>query len=78
MERLVLSLDKVILFADNSSFYSSFKDIVKGKMEQRDFYTHKVIGSEGLNTILEHKVQMSKRYTATELKCIKANVEQDR
>ena len=60
---------------------SSFKDIIKGNMEQRAcgyFYTHKVNGSEGLNTISEHKVQMSKRYTATELKCIKANVEQDR
>ena len=57
---------------------SSFKDTIKGKMEQTDFYTHKEIGSEGLNTILEHKVQIPKRYTATELKCIKANVEQDR
>ena len=47
-------------------------------MEQTDFYTHKVIGSEGFNTILEHKVQIPRRYTATELKCIKANVEQDR
>ena len=57
---------------------SSFKDIIIRKMEQRDLYTHKVNGSEGLNTILEHKVQMPKRYTTTELKCIKANVEQDR
>ena len=57
---------------------SSLKDIIKGKMEERDFYTHKVNGSEGLNTILEHKVQMAKRYIAIELKCIKANVEQDR
>ena len=51
---------------------SSFKDIMIGKME------HKVNGSEGFNTILEHKVQMPKRYTVTELKSIKANVEEDR
>ena len=57
---------------------SGFKDTIKGKMEQTDFYTYKEIGSEGLDTILEHKVQIRKRYTATELKCIKANVEQDR
>ena len=35
-------------------------------------------GSEGFDTILEHKVQMPKRYTVTELECIKAYVEQDR
>ena len=60
---------------------SSFKDIIKRKMEQRVceyFYTHKVNGSGDPNTILEHKVQISKRYTITELKCIKVNVEQDR
>ena len=27
----------------------SLKDIIKGNMEQRDFYTHKVNGNEGLN-----------------------------
>ena len=56
-------------------------DIIKGKMEQRVceyFYTHKVKGSGDPNTILEHKVQISKRYTVTELQCIKVNVEQDR
>ena len=56
-------------------------DIIKGKMEQRVceyFYTHKVKGSGNPNTILEHKVQISKRYTVTELKCIKVNMEQDR
>ena len=50
---------------------SSFKDIIKGKMEQRAcgyFYTHNVNGSEGLNTIIERKVQMPTRYTDTELK----------
>ena len=53
---------------------SSFKDNIKGKwnrkekMEQRVceyFYTHKMNGSKGPNTILEHKYQIPKRYTAT-------------
>ena len=49
-------------------------------MEQRVcgyFYTYKVKGSGDPNAILENKVQISKRYTVTELKCIKVNVEQD-